>query len=182
MAAGTPSSSQDLRYPIGRYEPPQPITATNRAEWLRDLEELPVNLKHAVAGLRDEQLDTPYRPGGWTVRQLVHHLPDSHLNSYQRFRLALTEEAPVIKTYNEAAWAELTDAKTAPIEMSLSLLTALHGRWITLLRSLNANDLKRTVRHPEWGEVTLDWMLGQYAWHSRHHVAHIASLRKREGW
>jgi DinB superfamily len=182
MPAPIASSSQDLRYPIGRYEPPKQVTAVTITEWLRDLEDLPANLKQAVAGLHDRQLDTPYRPGGWTVRQLVHHLPDSHLNSYQRFRLALTEEAPAIKTYNEAAWAELSDAKTAPIEMSLSLLTALHARWITLLRSLNADDLKRTVRHPEWGDITLDWMLGQYAWHSRHHVAHITSLREREGW
>jgi uncharacterized damage-inducible protein DinB len=182
MAAPFASSSQDLRYPIGRYEPPKPITAINRAEWLSELEELPANLKQAVAGLDDEQLDTPYRPGGWTVRQVVHHLPDSHLNSYQRLRLALTENAPVIKTYDEAAWAELSDAKVAPIGISLSLLTALHARWITLLRSLDESRLKRTVRHPEWGEITLDWMLGLYAWHSRHHVAHITSLRKREGW
>jgi uncharacterized damage-inducible protein DinB len=182
MGARTPSSSQDLRYPIGQYEPPKPITAIHRAEWLSELEQLPANLKQAVAGLRDEQLDMPYRPGGWTVRQVVHHLPDSHLNSYQRFRLALTEEAPAIKTYDEAAWAELSDAKTAPIEVSLSLLTALHARWITLLRSLDESHLKRRVRHPEWGEITLDWMLGLYAWHSRHHVAHITTLRKRERW
>jgi uncharacterized damage-inducible protein DinB len=182
MGARTPSASQDLRYPIGHYQPPKPITAIHRAEWLSELEQLPANLKQAVAGLRDEQLDTPYRAGGWTVRQVVHHLPDSHLNSYQRFRLALTEEAPVIKTYDEAAWAELSDAKTAPIEVSLSLLTALHARWITLLRSLDESHLKRRVRHPEWGEITLDWMLGLYAWHSRHHVAHITTLRKRERW
>jgi len=182
MGASLASSSEDLRYPIGRYEPPTRVTAAQRAEYLRDLEELPAKLKQAVSGLDDRQLETPYRPGGWTVRQLVHHLPDSHLNSYQRFRLALTEEAPAIKPYNEAAWAELPDAKTAPIEMSLSLLTALHARWITLLRSLGEADLKRTVRHLEWGEITLDWMLGLYAWHSRHHVAHITSLRNREGW
>lgn len=182
MAAPLANSPQDLRYPIGRYEPPKQITAADRAQWLRELEELPANLKQAVAGLRDPQLETPYRPGGWTVRQVVHHLPDSHLNSYQRFRLALTEVAPAIKPYDEAAWAELSDAKTAGIEMSLSLLAALHDRWITLLRSLSEADLKRTVRHPEWGEITLDWMLGLYAWHSRHHVAHITSLRKREAW
>src|SRR5947207_1353897 len=164
MAAPIANSSEDPRYPIGRYEPPNQITTATITEWLRDLEDVPANLRQAVAGLRDEQLDTPYRPGGWTVRQLVHHLPDSHLNSYQRFRLALTEEAPVIKTYNEAAWAELVDAKTAPIEMSLSLLTALHARWVMLLRSLNADDLKRTARHPEWGDISLGWMLGQYAW------------------
>jgi DinB superfamily len=182
MGASSLTPSEELRYPIGRYEPPKPISAINRAEWLSELEELPANLKQAVAGLRYDQLDTPYRPGGWTVRQVVHHLPDSHLHSYQRFRLALTEERPEIKTYDEAKWAELSDAKTAPIEISLSLLTALHARWITLLRSLDESHLERTVRHPEWGEISLDWMLGLYAWHSRHHVAHITSLRKREGW
>ena len=182
MAGTTVTSTQDLRYPIGRYEPPKQVTTVTRTEFLRDLEELPANLKHAVFGLGDRQLDTAYRPGGWTVRQLVHHLPDSHLNSYQRFRLALTEEAPAIKTYEEAKWAELSDAKTAAIEMSLSLLTGLHARWIALLRSLDESQWKRTLRHPELGEITLDWMLGLYAWHSRHHVAHITSLRKREGW
>jgi DinB family protein len=182
MASPTTSSIQDLRYPIGKYEPPQQITAADRAEWLRELEELPANLKRAVGGLDDLQLDTPYRPGGWTVRQVVHHLPDSHLNSYSRFRLALTEDAPVIKTYDETAWAELVDAKTAPIEISLSFLTALHARWMILLRSLSEADLKRIIRHPEWGEINLDWMLGLYAWHSRHHVAHIKSLRERELW
>jgi len=182
MAAQIANSAQDLRYPIGRYEPPKDISAADRAAWLRDLEELPENLKRAVTGLSDPQLDTAYRPGGWTVRQVVHHLPDSHLNSYSRFRLALTEEAPAIEPYDEAAWAELSDAKSGPIEMSLSLLTALHVRWITLLRKLSEADLQRIIRHPEWGEKTLDWMLGLYAWHSRHHVAHITSLRNREGW
>jgi DinB superfamily len=182
MASRTASSTQDLRYPVGKYRPPKQITAAERAEWLRELEELPANLKRAVAGLDDRQLDTPYRAGGWTIRQVVHHLPDSHLNSYSRFRFALTEDAPAIKSYDEAAWAELADAKTAPIEISLALLTALHARWITLLRSLGEADLKRTIRHPEWGEINLEWMLGLYAWHSRHHVAHITSLREREGW
>jgi DinB superfamily len=182
MATPIGRSSEDLRYPIGRFEPPKQISAADRAKCLRDLEELPANLQQAVAGLCEQQLDTPYRPGGWTVRQVVHHLPDSHLNSYQRFRLALTEEVPAIKPYDEAAWAELSDARAAPIEMSVLLLTALHARWITLLRSLNEADLKRTLRHAEWGEISLDWMLAQYAWHGRHHVAHITSLRKREGW
>jgi hypothetical protein len=149
---------------------------------LRDLEELPANLRRAVAGLSEAQLDTSYRPGGWTVRQVVHHLPDSHLNSYQRVRLALTESSPAVKIYEEGAWAELADAKTAPIELSLSFLEALHARWLELLRSLNETELARTFRHPEWGEVDLNWTLSQYAWHSRHHVAHITSLRKREGW
>lgn len=182
MASHTVSSTHNLRYPVGKYEAPKQITAADRAEWLRELEELPGHLKRAVAGLDEPQLDTPYRPGGWTVRQVVHHLADSHLNSYSRFRFALTEDAPAVKSYDEAVWAELADAKTAPIEISTSLLTALHARWIALLRSLSEADLKRTIRHPEWGEMTLDWMLGLYAWHSRHHVAHITNLREREGW
>jgi DinB superfamily len=182
MAAPIASSTHDLRYPIGKFEPPKQITAADIAEWLRDLEELPANLKRAVAGLDDRQLDTPYRPGGWTVRQVVHHLSDSHLNSYSRFRFGLTEDTPAVKSYDEAAWAELADAKTAPIESSLALLTGMHARWIALLRSLSEADLKRRILHPEWGEINLDWMLSLYAWHSRHHVAHITNLREREGW
>lgn len=130
----------------------------------------------------DGQLDTPYRPGGWTVRQVVHHLADSHLNSYQRFRLALTERSPLIKPYDETAWAELPDAKTAPIAVSLSLLDGLHARWIALLRSLDEDGFARTFRHPELGEKRLDWTLGLYAWHSRHHLAHIRNLRQRMDW
>jgi DinB superfamily len=182
MASPIASSTQDLQYPIGKYEPPKQITGADVAEWLRDVEELPANLKRAVAGLDDRQLDTPYRPGGWTVRQVIHHLADSHLNSYSRFRWGLTEDTPAVKSYEESTWAELADAKTAPIEMSLSLLTGLHARWIMLLRSLSEADLKRTILHPEWGEINLDWMLSLYAWHSRHHVAHITNLREREGW
>ncbi|MFL6351308.1 MAG: YfiT family bacillithiol transferase [Bryobacteraceae bacterium] len=182
MGSPIANSGRDVRYPIGRYKPPREITAAHRTNWLNDLEELPALLKQSVKGLDDSQLDTPYRPDGWTVRQVVHHLPDSHLNSYSRFRFALTEEAPAIKSYDEAAWAELADAKTAPVEISLALLTALHERWVTLLRSLSETDLDRTLRHPEWGEISLDWMLGLYAWHGRHHVAHITSLRERESW
>ncbi|MBV9302025.1 MAG: bacillithiol transferase BstA [Acidobacteriaceae bacterium] len=182
MSASIITSEQDLRYPIGRYEPATHITAQNRANWLRDLEELPAKLRATVAGLNQYQLDTPYRPGGWTVRQVVHHLPDSHLNSYVRFRLALTENSPAIKTYEEAAWAELPDARTAPIEISLNLLEALHARWLALLTSLTDADFARTFQHPEWGNINLEWTLGMYAWHSRHHVAQITSLRKREGW
>lgn len=172
----------DLRYPIGRFEPPVHITAGNRAAWLQEIEQLPKLLRDAVSGLSGAQLDTSYRPGGWTVRQVVHHLADSHLNSYQRFRLALTEDAPLIKPYDEAAWAELLDAKSAPVDFSLALLESLHARWVLLLRSLSDEQLTRTFKHPERGEVRLDTTLGLYAWHGRHHVAHIRNLRDREGW
>jgi uncharacterized damage-inducible protein DinB len=139
-------------------------------------------MRAAVAGLSDEQLDTPYRDGGWTVRQLVHHVPDSHLNAYTRFRLALTEPEPTIKPYDQAAWAELGDSRTAPIAMSLLLLEALHQRWVALLESLAAGDFERRFRHPEIGLVTLGEVLGMYAWHGPHHVAHITALRHRNGW
>lgn len=172
----------DLRFPVGRYQPVREITASCREEWIRELEQLPVNLQNAISGLSDEQLDTPYRPGGWTVRQVAHHLPDSHLNSYLRFRLALTENTPTVKTYEESQWAELTDARTSPLEPSLLLLRGLHQRFTVLLRSLTEADFSRTFRHPELGEIRLDWTLGLYAWHSRHHVAHITNLRRREGW
>jgi len=135
-----------------------------------------------VAGLSQEQIDTPYRPGGWTVRQVVHHVPDSHLNSYIRFRLALTEQEPTIKPYDEKRWAELADSRTGPMEVSLALLESLHARWVLLLRALTAADWKRTYRHPELGVVNLERTASLYAWHGRHHVAHITSLRQRMGW
>ena len=172
----------DLRYPIGRYQAPDSVTASHRTEWIRILEELPQNMRHAVEDLTDSQLDTPYRPGGWTVRQVVHHVPDSHMNSYMRFRLALTESSPLIKDYEEGAWAELRDAKTGPVEWSLQLLAGLHARWTNLLQSLNDAQWAKTFKHPEVGEKRLDWTLGLYAWHSRHHLAHINNLREREGW
>jgi uncharacterized damage-inducible protein DinB len=139
-------------------------------------------LRSAVADLNEDQLATPYRPGGWNVRQVVHHLPDSHLNSYIRFRLALTEDNPVVKPYQEAAWAELHDARSAPIELSLALLESLHQRWALLLRSLSERDFARTFQHPELGQLTLAWNLGLYAWHGRHHLAHITNLRTNQGW
>jgi DinB superfamily len=176
------SSSFDLRYPVGRYKAPADIKQEQRAGWIDELEALAARLRDVIKGLDDSQLDTPYRPGGWTVRQVVHHYPDSHLNSYTRFRLALTEENPTIKPYEEAVWAELPDAKSGPVEMSLTLLTALHQRWVMLLRSLSEEQFKRTFRHPELGEIALDWTLGLYAWYCRHHVAQIAGLREREGW
>ena len=144
--------------------------------------EAPTHLRKAIGGLTDEQLDTPYREGGWTVRQVVHHVPDSHLNAYTRFKLALTEESPAIKPYDEAAWARLSDSRDTPVETSLALLESLHDRWTRLLRALSADDFRRTVNHPENGVMTLDTLLGLYAWHGRHHVAHITSLRGRRGW
>ena len=168
---------EKLKYPVGRYEPPDAaISADQRGTWIEQMAKLPANLTKAVAGLTEAQLDTPYRPGGWTVRQVVHHLPDSHLNSYTRFRLALTENSPVIKPYEESAWAELSDARSAPIAPSLALLEGLHGRFVLLLRSLSDADFAKTFRHPELGEKRLDWTLGLYAWHCLHHVAHINNL------
>jgi DinB superfamily len=172
----------DLRYPIGPFEWRGENSAEDRRRYLDEIEEAPARLRSAVAGLDNQQLDTPYRPGGWNVRQVVHHLPDSHLNSYVRFRLALTEDEPTIKPYDESRWAELTDARTAPVEISLAFIESLHRRWMVLLRSLTPADFARQFRHPELGVVSLDRNLALYAWHGRHHVAHITSLRERMGW
>jgi len=172
----------DLRYPIGRFAYSGDSTDGQRLEFIARIEHAPARLRAAVAGLNDKQLDTEYRPGGWTVRQVVHHVPDSHMNSYCRFRLALTEETPTIKGYDEAAWAKLSDAHTAPIEISLALLESLHARWVRLLRSMAPADFARSFRHPELGLVTLDRNLALYAWHGEHHAAHITSLRARMGW
>ena len=154
----------------------------DRLAFVGQIAETPANLRAAIGGLSDEQLDTPYRPGGWTVRQVVHHVPDSHLNSYTRFRLALTEDEPTIKPYNETRWAELSDSKTTPAETSLALMDGLHERWINLMRGMSAADFARKMKHPERGTMTLDETLGMYAWHGRHHVAHITGLRDRKGW
>lgn len=172
----------DLRYPIGRFAADPDVTEEKRQRWIGEIANAPDRLRAAVDRLSAEQLDTPYRPGGWTVRQVVHHLPDSHLNAYVRMKLALTEAEPTVKTYDEAAWAELADGRTAPVEISIALLDSLHRRWVLLLRSLSPLDFARTFRHPEWGTVTLDWYLQQYAWHGRHHAAHVTSLRERMGW
>jgi hypothetical protein len=172
----------DLRYPIGRFEWPDTAQPEQLGTWIAEIEKLPDDVQSAVAALQPKQLDTPYRPGGWTVRQVVHHLADSHLNCYQRYRLALTEEAPVIKGYDERAWAELGDAKVGPVDVSLLLLRTLHSRWTYLLRSLTKEQWARTFVHPERGSVRLDVTTGLYAWHGRHHVAHILKLREREGW
>lgn len=176
------ADDEALRFPVGRYKPQPQATPQDRAEWLNELESLPAKLRQAVEGLSNEQLDTSYRPGGWTVRQVVHHLPDSHMNSYMRFRFALTEDTPLIKPYDEATWAELTDAKSAPIGLSLGLLENLHARWTILLRSLSDAQFARSFRHPAMGDVRLDTALGLYAWHGRHHLAHITNLRQRNGW
>jgi len=172
----------DPRYPIGKYTPPQEATPALRQQAIDSIAATPAKLKAALSGLNDAQLDTPYRDGGWTVRQVAHHVPDSHLNAYVRFRLALTEDQPTIKPYEEARWAELADAKSAPVAVSLALLEPLHDRWVRLLRSLTAADFARTFVHPEHGVRTLDWMLFLYAWHGRHHTAHITELREQKGW
>jgi len=172
----------DPRYPVGKFQPPAQVTEADRETLIRQIEEAPARLREAVAGLTLEELNTPYREGGWTVRQVVHHVPDSHMNSYVRFRLALTEDEPTIKPYMEDLWAELPDARSAPIDLSLGLLESLHKRWVTLLRSLTPEQWKRQFRHPELGVVPLDRNLALYAWHGRHHVAHITSLRERMGW
>src|SRR6185295_10257740 len=158
-------------------------TSEQRARFIEDIAAAPQRMRSAVAGLTDEQLNTPYRDGGWTVRQVVHHLPDSHLNAYTRMKLALTEDEPVIKPYDEARWAELADVQATPIETSLTLLECLHRRWVLLLRSLGPKELGRRFRHPEHNRsIGLEEMLALYAWHGRHHVAHITSLRSRMGW
>ncbi len=172
-----------LRYPIGRFKIPETITAADRAKFIEEIAAAPQAMRAAVKGLSEAKLGTPYRPGGWTIRQVVHHVPDSHMNAYMRVKLALTEDSPTIKPYDEAEWAKLPDSRKVPIEVSLDLLDALHLRWVALLRSMDPAGFNRTFRHPEHGRaLTLRQLLGLYAWHGRHHVAHINSLRKREGW
>jgi uncharacterized damage-inducible protein DinB len=172
----------DLRYPIGHYRIDAGLSPERIGTLIDELAAAPAALRAAVAGLSAEQLDTPYRPGGWTVRQVVHHLPDSHLNAYIRFRLALTEEQPKVPDYSESAWAELPDAKAGDAEVSLLLLEALHNRWVHLLRSLGQADFGRTFDHSVRGVLTLEQNLQLYAWHGRHHVAQITALRDRLGW
>jgi len=173
----------DPRYPMGHYEPRPTPDADTLARWIDELAAAPGQMRRAVEGLTPEQLDTPYREGGWTVRQIAHHVPDSHMNAYVRFRLALTEDAPTIKPYDEALWAGLPDARTADPALSLALLEALHGRWVILLRALAPADFARTFRHPEHpAPVTLAHPLGLYAWHGRHHAAQAMSVRQARGW
>ena len=173
--------ASDLRFPIGKFQWSGANTDADRKRFIDEIAHAPGNLRSAVFGLDDAQLDTPYRPGGWTVRQVVHHVPDSHLNAYIRYKLALTEENPLIKAYDEAAWAELPDSRE-PIENSLVLLESVHRRWVSILRSMKPEDFLRPFQHPELGPVNLDRYVGLYAWHGKHHVAHITALRERNGW
>jgi len=172
----------DLSYPIGKFERPPVVTPEMRARFIEDIAAAPARFREAVGGLSEQQLDTCYRPGGWTVRQVIHHVADSHINTYCRFRLALTETEPHIKAYEEKDWAELADAKTMPVEVSLTLLESLHSRWVALLRSLGDADFARTFHHSAMGSIRLDTNLALYSWHGKHHAAHIAGLRDRMGW
>jgi uncharacterized damage-inducible protein DinB len=172
----------DPRYPVGKFQRDVEPTPERRREWIGAIAETPAHFRAAVQGLSDEQLDTPYRDGGWTVRQVVHHVPDSHANAYTRFKLGLTETDPVIKPYDEAAWALLEDTRITPIEVSLTLLEVLHVRWVNVLRSIADEQWSRTIQHPENGRMRLDFVLGLYDWHGRHHVAHVTRLRERMGW
>ena len=172
----------DLRFPIGQFHYEGPPSEEQRQQFIAYIAQAPVALRTSVEGLSQQQLDTPYRDGGWTVRQVVHHVPDSHMNAYIRFKLALTEEEPTIKPYAEDRWAELADTKSTPVEISLVMLDVLHRRWVELLRSLEPNDWKRQFRHPELGAVPLEKNVALYAWHGKHHVAHVTELRRRMGW
>jgi uncharacterized damage-inducible protein DinB len=173
--------SEDLRYPIGKFDSSREVTPELRREFIKTIADLPLKIAEAVEGLSDEQLDTEYRPEGWTVRQTVHHIADSHLNSYCRFKLALTEDKPTIRPYHEDLWAELPDSKL-PIDVSLKIIEGIHERWVVLLESFTEDDFKKELNHPDSGLWTLDKFLGLYEWHSRHHTAHITRLRERNGW
>lgn len=173
---------EDLRYPVGRFQSVDALSPDQRCAAIDAIAAAPGHMRAAVRGLSDEQLDTPYRPGGWTVRQVVHHVPDSHLNAYVRMKLGLTEDRPDVKAYDENAWAALEDSRTTPIETSLTLLDAVHDRWVRVMRSMAPSDFARTITHSENGPMTLDHVVALYHWHSLHHVAHITRLRARNGW
>ena len=173
---------EELRYPIGHFSPPASSMAGIRAAHIQTLRLLPERLRSAVAGLNDKQLGTPYREGGWTVRQVVHHLGDSHANAYIRFKLALTEDWPAIKPYDEAAWERLPDSRSVPLEDSLAFVETLHGRWVSVLDAMTEEDFGKGYTHPERGRQNLATVLAMYDWHTRHHTAHITSLRARQGW
>lgn len=172
---------EHLRYPVGRFDATAEVVHEARVALIDSIAATPARLRAAVRGLNDAQLDTPYREGGWTVRQVAHHVPDSHVNAYTRFRLALTEDNPTIRPYDEGAWARLPDTN-APVEISLALLDALHARWDLLLRALTPADYERRLNHPDSGPMTVGTLLRMYEWHGRHHVAHIEGLRTRSGW
>lgn len=182
--AGNPKGSfmSDPRYPIGRFSPDPNPTPETRKRHIEQIAGLPSKMRLATASLTEGQFDTPYRDGGWTVRQVIHHVPDSHLNAYIRFKWALTEDAPTIKPYDEGAWAKLKDSELTGVDVSLTLLESLHARWTVLLRSLKLEDFQRKFVHPESGPHDVDWLLQLYSWHGNHHVAHITSLRERLGW
>jgi uncharacterized damage-inducible protein DinB len=176
------STTPDLRYPIGKYET-RPYSEHQKQDWLNDIKFLPQSLENAILNLDEAQLQTPYRDGGWTLQQLVHHIADSHLNAYCRFKLGLTEDKPAIRPYEEKAWALLSDVQNVPINVSITLLYALHTRWYSLISDLTLEEWEREIYHPEADRtMTLWYLLGMYAWHSRHHVAHITSLRERNKW
>ena len=172
----------ELQYPIGKFSYSGPLTAAQRAQCIDEIAAAPKNFRAAVRGLSPEQVETPYRDGGWSVRQVLHHVPESHMNAFLRFKWALTEEQPTIKAYKESEWAKTPDVAKTPVETSLTLLDALHERWVNLLRSMAPADFERKLNHPENGEMTVDKLLALYAWHSKHHAAHITGLRKRKGW
>ena len=174
---------EKLKYPIGKFKSPENYDTNQRAFFVRNIEELPQKMADAVEGLNDKQLDTPYRPDGWTIRQVVHHTADSHINSYMRFKWTLTEDEPYIKAYDEKSWAKQPDAFKGDVDLSLSLLKALHARWVYFLKEMTDDDFKRQLQHPDWtSKLSLDKMCALYSWHSLHHTAHITELRKRKDW
>jgi uncharacterized damage-inducible protein DinB len=172
---------RDPRFPIGKFSYSGSVSDAEKKQFLADIEQTPAKLRAAIRGLSDSQLDTPYREGGWTVRQVVHHVPDSHMNAYIRFKLALTEDDPTIKPYLEDRWAELPDSRE-PTELSLTMLDSLHRRWITVLRNMSDADWKRSFRHPDLGSMPLEKSLALYSWHGRHHTAHVTALREKMKW
>lgn len=174
--------SEDLRFPVGKFDAAQTVTAEKRVGFIRTIAELPAKLNRAIENLNDEQLDTRYRPEGWTLRQVVHHVADSHLNSFCRFKLGLSEATPTIKPYDEAAWAEMADSKDVPVDLSLKIIEGVHARWTLLLDSMSDADFEREINHPERGAMSLNSLLALYDWHSRHHTAHITETRRRNGW
>jgi len=182
MTVPSATPEQDLQYPIGRADRSPSLSAGERAQRIDAIASAPAQLRLAVAGLTDEQLDTPYRPGGWTVRQVVHHVADSHMNASIRFRSGFTEENPTIKPYDQKAWAELPDVRHLPVDVSLRILESMHERLVHLLQAVQPSMFARTIMHPENGPMTLDQVLNVYAWHGRHHAAHITGLRDRQGW